>query len=80
METMKIMSKQQPSLKLSEQIRAAVEGSGVSAYRISADTKLDKAALSRFMSGTRGLSMESLDTLAGYLGLQIVRPAQTEQL
>lgn len=68
-----------PIPKLSYQIRAAVEASGVSGYRISAETGIDKAALSRFLSGERGLSMESLDLLAGYLELKIVSPDRPKQ-
>ncbi len=68
-----------PIPKLSDQVRAAVEASGVTAYRICADTGMDKAALSRFLSGERGLSLESLDTLAGYFEMKIVLPSKSKQ-
>ena len=68
-----------PIPKLSDQIRTVVETSGVSGYRISAETGIDKAALSRFLSGERGLSMESLDLLAGYFEVKIVAPERPKQ-
>jgi transcriptional regulator with XRE-family HTH domain len=71
---------EKPILKLSDQIRVAVESSGVSAYRISADTGIDKAALSRFLSGERGLSLDSLDLLAGYFGMSIVLPSKSKRV
>ena len=61
-------------LKLSDQIRFAVESGDRTAYRICADTGLDRGAMSRFLSAKRGLSLESLDKLAEYLNLKIVRP------
>lgn len=70
---------EKPIPKLSDQIRAAVGTSGVSAYRISAETGIDKAALSRFVSGERGLSLDSIDVLAGYLKLTIVSPKRSKQ-
>ncbi len=57
--------------KLSDQIRQAVDGSGQTRYRISKQTGIDQSTLSRFMSGERGLPMNTLDKLAGYLDLNI---------
>ena len=59
-------------LKLTEQLRLAVETCGRTRYRISKDTGIDETALSRFASGERGLSMATLDRLADYLGLDLV--------
>lgn len=56
---------------LTDEIREAVANCGESRYRISVNTGLSEATLSRFMSGTRGLSMDSLDALCAYLGLHI---------
>lgn len=66
-------------VKLSEQIRRAVDGCGVTCYRIWKETGIDPATLSRFMSGERGLPMKTLDTLADFLELNITtgkRPAR----
>ena len=57
---------------MSERIKAAVEASGKSRYRIAKETGIAESALSRFMSGERGLSMQALDTLLEYLGLEVV--------
>jgi hypothetical protein len=64
------MSKLSP--RISDQLRDAVHECGKSAYRISKDTGLSTALLSRFLSGETGLSQASIDTLSAYLGLKLV--------
>lgn len=64
------MSKRQTSL--TNQVRRAILASGLSRYRISQETDVDQAALSRFMAGKTGLTLASLDALADVLGLRIV--------
>jgi transcriptional regulator with XRE-family HTH domain len=54
-----------------EAIRRACKQSSASQYRIAKDTGIDKSALSRFVSGERGLSMENVDALCRYLGLEL---------
>ncbi len=45
---------------------------GVSLYRISKDTGIDTAALSRLMKETKGcISIEKADILCKYLGLEL---------
>ena len=51
---------------------AAVEASGVSQYHIAQATGIEQSTLSRFMAGTGGMTVETLDKLAEYLGLEIV--------
>jgi transcriptional regulator with XRE-family HTH domain len=58
--------------KLSDQVRRAVDGSGLSRYRICKKLGIAESTLSRFMSGQGGLSMEYLDALADLLDLDIV--------
>lgn len=58
--------------KVLDEIRAAIEASGKSRYRIAQDTGIAESGLSRLMSGERGLSIESAEVLAEYLGLEIV--------
>lgn len=58
-------------VKLSEQIRRAVDGCGMTRYAISKETGIDQATLCRFMSGERGLPMKTLDKLADFLDLNI---------
>lgn len=60
------------SKRMSEQLKGAIANSGLTRYRIAKDTEIEESALSRFMSGERGLSMEALDRLLGYLGLEVV--------
>jgi hypothetical protein len=58
--------------KLTEQLRLAVATSGRTLGEFARDTGLDKSALSRFVNGERGLSMEAFDIVGDYLGLRIV--------
>ncbi len=59
-------------LTFSDQVRAAVDASGHTRYRICKAAKIAEAAMSRFMAGKGGLSMASLDRLADMLGLDVV--------
>ena len=58
--------------RFSDQIRDAVDASGMSRYRICKEIGLSQPTMSRFMAGRSGLSMESLDRLADLLGLAVV--------
>ena len=66
-----ICSRARRRVTLSDQVRAAVDASGLSRYRICKETGLSQAAMSRFMSGQGGLSMKALDRLADLLDLNI---------
>ncbi len=54
-----------------QQVREAVERSGMSRYQLSRQSGVDEAALSRFVHGG-GLSMDSLDAIAAVLNLDVV--------
>ena len=58
--------------KLSDQVRRAVDESGVSRYAICKATGIDQGQFSRFMAGQTGLSISALDALADALRLDIV--------
>jgi transcriptional regulator with XRE-family HTH domain len=58
--------------RFSDQIRAAVDASGLSRYSICKAIGFNQGAMSRFMSGKGGLSTEMLDRLAELLGLNVV--------
>ncbi len=55
-----------------EAVREAIEGSGIQPAEIARRSGIDKAALSRFLRGDVGLSIESIEKLAPVLGLQII--------
>lgn len=65
------MPKKKQRLSLSDELRQAIERSGVSRYSIWQQTGIDQGSLSKFMDGERGLGMESIDKLADLLGLHI---------
>lgn len=64
-------------VKLSDQVRRAVDASGMSRYAICKILDMDQAIMSRFMTGKGGLSMANLDLLADLLGLDIVARKET---
>ena len=59
------------AVTVSEQLRQAIERSGMSRYAICKATGIDKAAMSRFMAGKTGFSTSSVDKLAALLGLEL---------
>jgi transcriptional regulator with XRE-family HTH domain len=64
---------------LSDEIREAVNDSGLTRYRIAKELGISESTMSRFMSGKGGLSLENIDRLADLLGLGIVvRPKNTD--
>ncbi len=58
--------------KLEEAIRKAIERSGQTQYRIAKETGIAQSALSRLLSGERGLKADAIERIADYLGLEIV--------
>jgi hypothetical protein len=57
--------------RLSEQLRQAIVRASVTRYEISKETGVDQAALSKFVLGQRGISVEAMDAVGLYLGLTI---------
>jgi transcriptional regulator with XRE-family HTH domain len=55
----------------SDQIREAVDASGLSRYRICKEVGITESTMSRFMNSKGGLSMASLDRLAELLALEL---------
>ena len=66
--------------KLSDQLRRAIDGSGLSRYEISKRTGIAQATLSRFMAGIGGLSTDGLDKIADCLVINLTtdKPASSE--
>lgn len=60
--------------KLSDQIRSAVRDCGRTQKLVCEKTNIDRAALSRFVRGERGLSLDGIDRLATFLGLRLANP------
>jgi predicted XRE-type DNA-binding protein len=58
----------------SDQLRGAISQSGLSHYAICQATGINKAALSRFVNGKMGLSLESIDKIVAMLGLRLEAP------
>ena len=59
-------------VRLTDQLRSAIDASGMSRYAVAKAIDLDQSTLSRFMSGKAGLSVETIDKLGELLGLQLV--------
>jgi len=58
-----------------DQLRKAVEASDENQCRIARGANIARSQLSRLMRGERGLSIEGIERLAEYLGLEItIRP------
>ncbi len=57
---------------LSDQIRQAVRESGMSMLAVARAVETDKATMSRFLSGERGLRLSTLDKLGELLGLELI--------
>jgi transcriptional regulator with XRE-family HTH domain len=62
-------------MRFSDQIRAAVDRSGMSRHAICKAMGFNEGAMSRFMSGKGGISLEMLDRLAEVIGLELVAGA-----
>lgn len=58
--------------KMLDTLRRAVEDSDESRYRIAHGSGVAASQLTRLVSGERGLSIESAERLADYLGLEII--------
>lgn len=56
---------------LTDQLRQAIDDSGLTRYQIAKGTGIDESALAKFYNGHRGLSMEALNALGEYLQLTI---------
>lgn len=58
--------------KILDELKHRIQASKKSRYALSKETGIEESALSRFMAGTRGLSIDSIETLAKALGFEIV--------
>jgi transcriptional regulator with XRE-family HTH domain len=63
---------------LTDQLRQAIDDSGLTRYQIAKATGIDESALAKFYNGHRGLSMDAINALGEFLRLTITlgrRPA-----
>lgn len=58
-------------MAVSDTLRRAIEGSGMTRYRIAQETGINESTLSRFVASGKGLSMDNCDRLCAYLGLEL---------
>ena len=56
---------------VSQQLRNLIAQSGYSRYRISQETGIDQAVLSRFVNNKRGMSLSSIDALGEFLQITL---------
>lgn len=63
-----------------EQIREAINTSGVTPYVLAKDAGISDSVLSRFLNGSGGLTLKTLDALAEVLGWEITQTVQRTSL
>ena len=61
-------------MALQDQLRQAVENSGLTLYRIAKDSGVVYQVLHRFARGERDLTLETATKLADYFGMRLTRP------
>lgn len=67
------------SVLLTDQVRQAIDDSGLTRYRIAKETGISESTLAHFYNGHRGLSMEALNALGEFLQLKITMGRKPEQ-
>jgi len=70
---MSTKTKRKP-LKVSDQLREAIDRCGMTWYGIGKATGIDHATLSRFRHGQGGLSFEALDAIGELIRLKVAIP------
>ena len=64
------MTKRKPQT-VTDQLKRAIAGSGLTLYRVAKDSGVPLPVLYRFMAGDQGLTLATADKLAAYLGLRL---------
>ena len=59
---------------LTDQLRQAIDDSGLTRYRIAKETGISESTMSNFISGKAGLSMEILDRVTTFLRIDLTEP------
>ena len=60
------------TILVTDQLRQAIDDSGLTRYRIAQETGISESTLAHFYNGYRGLSMNALNALGEFLDLKIV--------
>ena len=60
---------------LAEQLRRAIRESGISPYRLCAEASVDRAMMSRFLTGKRTITLATAGRITACLGL-VLRPTR----
>jgi transcriptional regulator with XRE-family HTH domain len=64
------MTKSKPTI--TDVLRAAIEQSGLTLYRVSKESGVPSSNLRRFVRGEMSVRLDKADRLAAFLGLQLV--------
>ena len=67
------MSKSKSQPTMTDVLRAAIQESGLTPYRIAKDTGLVVTSIIRFINGETSLRLDKADVLAEYLKLNLVK-------
>jgi plasmid maintenance system antidote protein VapI len=70
------VSKAKKPAALSDQLRAAIVGSGLSVYALAKGSGVSHPVILRFVSKERGLHLETADKLAAFLGLELCKTGE----
>lgn len=60
---------------ISDQLRRAIAGSGLTVYMLAKRSGVNTAPIARFLTGERDLRLDTVDRLAPVLGLRLVAEA-----
>lgn len=69
---MSTKGKQRKPPRIDAELRKAIQRCGLSQYAVCQRTGIDKAVLSRFLSGDRDVTLSTAATIAEALGLRLV--------
>jgi DNA transposition AAA+ family ATPase len=61
-------------MSIDQQLREAIDKSGLTRYRIARDSGVDYAALCRYLDEGRDLRLSNVEKLAAYFGMRLTPP------
>jgi plasmid maintenance system antidote protein VapI len=65
-------------MTISDQLRAAIQNSGKTAYAVAKVAGVDPGVVQRFVKGERGLTLDTVDRLAAALNLELSERRQND--